>query len=97
MWRRTSALLLGALSRTGARDDQGLRVEVSDNGVGIHPDKAQHVFDLVTRADTSVPGSGIGLATVRAAVEAHGGSVGVRSVERQGSTFWFVPPQSGHD
>ena len=50
----------------------------------------------LTRADRTVPGSGIGLATVRAAVEAHGGSVGVRPAQ-SGTTFWFVLPDPGDD
>ena len=82
---------------TAVRGDEGLRVEVTDNGVGIPPEKQEHVFDLFTRADRSVPGSGIGLATVRAAVEAHGGSVGVRSAQSGGTTFWFVLPDPGDD
>lgn len=74
---------------------EGLRVTVSDNGVGIPEDRREHVFDLFTRADRSVPGSGIGLATVRAAVEAHGGSVGVEPAPDGGTTFWFTLPEPG--
>lgn len=77
------------------RADGLVRVEVSDNGVGVPPDKREHIFDLFTRADRSRPGSGIGLATVRAAVEAHGGAVGVEPVATGGTTFWFTLPVAG--
>ena len=75
-----------------ARDAGRLSVEVSDRGVGVPPDRLDGVFDLFARADRSVPGSGIGLATVRAAVEAHGGEVGARVRDDEGTTFWFTLP-----
>jgi signal transduction histidine kinase len=77
---------------SAARTDDEVRVQVSDEGVGIPPDEVEGVFDLFTRGDGNHPGSGIGLATVRAAVEAHGGHVGVSSVPGCGTTFWFSLP-----
>jgi hypothetical protein len=44
------------------------------------------------RLDKTVEGSGIGLATCRRIVEAHGGSMGVEPREGGGSTFWFELP-----
>lgn len=73
-------------------DGAGVTVEVADNGTGIAPEEQPRVFDLFTRADLTKPGSGIGLATVRGAVEAHGGSVGVRSAPGGGTVFWFTLP-----
>jgi signal transduction histidine kinase len=82
---------------TGERTDAGLCVRVKDNGIGIPAEQQEHVFDLFTRADRRVAGSGIGLATVRAAVEAHGGEVGVRSTPGEGTTFWFTLPLDRQD
>jgi signal transduction histidine kinase len=79
-----------------ASDDEGaVRIDIADNGVGIPPEHQERIFDLFTRADGSVPGSGIGLATARAAVEAHRGSLGVSSNDAGGSTFRIVLPRHG--
>ena len=54
----------------------GWRIEITDNGRGVPDDRARAVFEPFTRADVSVDGSGIGLATCRRIVEAHGGRIG---------------------
>ena len=52
-------------------------VEVCDNGVGVAPDQRERIFELLARGDVPAQGSGIGLATCRRIVEAHGGTIGV--------------------
>lgn len=74
-------------------DTGGVRISVRDNGLGIPEHAQQRIFDLFGRADTSVQGFGIGLAVVRRLVEAHGGSVSVRSDgPGQGSEFLVTLP-----
>ena len=65
--------------------------EVEDTGSGISPDALPTLFDRFTRATAhrAVEGTGLGLTITREIVEAHGGTVGVRSEVGQGSTFWF--------
>ena len=46
------------------------------------------------RLNTSQPGFGLGLATVKRLVEAHAGRLGVESVPGQGSLFWFELPRT---
>jgi signal transduction histidine kinase len=46
----------------------------------------------VTEAAGPVPGSGIGLAVVKALAQAHGGRVGVESAAGGGARFWFELP-----
>jgi signal transduction histidine kinase len=70
-----------------------IRFEVHDTGPGLDPVAARHVFQpFVRKAAPGVAGIGLGLATVKRTVEAYGGAVGVRSVERVGSVFWAELP-----
>jgi signal transduction histidine kinase len=50
------------------------------------------VFDPMVRLDTRVPGTGIGLATCRRIVEAHGGRIGVAENPDGGASLWFELP-----
>lgn len=72
-----------------------VRVNVCDNGIGVEPAHQTRIFGMFERASpASVPGTGIGLAIVKKAVERMGGSVGLRSVPGQGSCFWIELPRS---
>ena len=71
------------------RTENGWRISVADNGVGIPPEKHEEVFRMFARLDTSVEGSGIGLATVLRIVESHGGRVGVDDARGRGTEVWF--------
>lgn len=68
---------------------KGWRVLVTDNGVGV-PEALRHrVFSMFNRVNSRVEGHGIGLATVRRIVRAHGGRVGIDEAPGGGSTVWF--------
>lgn len=79
-------------------DEGGAQVEVEDTGAGIAPEAQKNLFERYTRVTDdrdTVGGSGLGLMIVREIIQAHGGSVGVRSEVGRGSTFWFrLPPAS---
>jgi signal transduction histidine kinase len=69
-----------------------VRVEVADTGAGLPEEAQRRVFEPYVRLDANKPGLGLGLATVRRLVEAHGGTVGVQSREGEGAVFWFEMP-----
>jgi signal transduction histidine kinase len=74
------------------RDGDCWRIEVSDRGTGIPAEQRQRVFEPLARVDTSVEGSGIGLATCRRIVEAHGGRIGLDESPSGGTLAWFELP-----
>jgi PAS domain S-box-containing protein len=80
------------VSVSSAEDEAGAwaEVSVSDHGLGIPANDLPHIWDDFARGANvagSIPGTGIGLASVRRIVEQHGGSVQVDSREGEGSTF----------
>ena len=78
------------------RNGTRLRVTVKDNGIGIDPSHHTRIFRMFERAaKKQFPGTGIGLAIVRKAVERMGGKVGVVSAPGQGSEFWIELAAAG--
>jgi signal transduction histidine kinase len=70
------------------RRDERVRIEVEDNGPGLPPELGEQAFEPYVRGPNSrQQGIGLGLATVKRIVDAHGGRVGVRSVPGAGCTF----------
>ncbi len=68
------------------------RVEINDRGPGIAEEQRERVFQPLARVDESVEGSGIGLATCRRIVEAHGGRIGLDASSYGGTCAWFELP-----
>ncbi len=73
--------------------DGWVRVEVSDTGEGIDPEKLPLIWDRYYKVDAAhkraAKGTGLGLSIVRSVIQLHKGSYGVRSLPGKGSTFWF--------
>jgi signal transduction histidine kinase len=68
------------------------RVEVVDTGPGIPPGAEHRIFEPYVRGHTEGLGIGLGLATVKRLVLAHGGRLGVLPNEGRGCTFWVELP-----
>jgi len=79
------------------REPNYVRIDVRDQGPGILPDQATHIFELFGQGvpkDEATRGLGIGLHLVKRITELHGGHVGVNSLPGEGSTFWVRLPVS---
>jgi hypothetical protein len=65
-------------------------IQIEDTGTGIPEDEQRHLFERFFRSvgavERAIPGTGIGLAIVKAIVDAHGGSVTIESEEGRGTT-----------
>jgi len=68
-------------------------INVADHGIGIEAHDMERIFDPFQRAaDRLYGGLGLGLYLTRHIAEAHGGTVTVRSVPGEGSTFTITLP-----
>jgi len=80
-----------------SRENEFVVFGVRDHGMGISKEQQKHIFDKFYRVPTgdlhAVKGFGLGLAYVRQIVEAHGGSVGVKSQLGAGSEFTVAIPE----
>jgi signal transduction histidine kinase/ActR/RegA family two-component response regulator len=86
----------GSVSITCFQPVRGtLRIQVTDTGPGIAADQFHLLFAPFERLgaeQTSVPGTGVGLALSRGLAEAMGGKLDVESTPGRGSTFWVEFP-----
>jgi len=83
------------------RDDGVLSVEISDTGVGVHPEEMARLFEPFYRSPQTAgmaEGSGLGLAVVRSLVDLMGGTIRVDSRLGQGTSVTVeVPITEGGD
>jgi PAS domain S-box-containing protein len=83
---RQRALLI----TSGSFNDNAVRIAVSDNGLGIDPQTADHLFDAFST--TKPEGMGMGLTISRSIIEAHGGRLWTEPNSKFGATFQFTLP-----
>jgi C4-dicarboxylate-specific signal transduction histidine kinase len=83
---RQRALLI----TSGSFNDNAVLIAVSDNGLGIDPQTADHLFDAFST--TKPDGMGMGLAISRSIIEAHGGRLWTEANDEFGATFQFTLP-----
>ena len=86
----------GKIGLSAARKGNYIEVMVEDNGPGIPPGMREKIFERFTRIDPSrtLPGTGLGLALVKAFVDLHKGSISVLESALGGAAFKITLPAS---
>lgn len=80
-------------------EEQVVRIDVIDKGIGIPEEAQSHVFSRMYRVDKArsrkTGGSGLGLSIAKRIVDRHNGTISVKSKEGVGSTFTVTLPKGG--
>lgn len=86
----------GSIKIAAHSEDDSVRVDVTDAGIGIPENDLPRIFERFYRVDKGrsreLGGTGLGLSIVRHIVQAHSGRVWVKSEPGRGSTFSFTIP-----
>ncbi|HEX2968268.1 MAG TPA: ATP-binding protein [Bacteroidales bacterium] len=77
---------------TSNPDPSSIRIDITDNGIGISPDDMPHIFEPFFSTKSSTSGIGLGLAIVHGIVISHNGKMGVKSEPGRGTTMSFTIP-----
>ena len=76
-------------------------ISVADSGIGVPDDQRERIFEPFYRSasaqNTTLPGVGLGLAFVKALVDAAGGSISVQKADLGGAEFSMVLPRVADD
>ena len=86
----------GTVTIGGSHDDEYWTLWVKDDGIGFDPKYLDRIFEIFQRLHRveEYPGTGVGLAIVRKAVERIGGKVRANSSLGEGSTFYLDIPKN---
>ena len=76
------------------QNDEMLKIEVSDNGIGIRKEHQDKIFNMFYRGTSAVSGTGLGLYVVKCSLEKLNGAITVESNEDTGTTFTLILPNN---
>ena len=87
----------GKISVSLKEEDEQIRIEITDTGVGISKEDIKRLFNRFYQGNNQQgqehsPGTGIGLALTKLIVEKHHGTISVESEQGKGSTFILQLP-----
>ena len=68
-------------------EEQFIKIEISDNGVGIKEDNIKNIFDPFFTTKPEGQGTGLGLAVITNIINSHNGKIEVKSKLGEGTTF----------
>ena len=84
------------LAISAAVDGDVVRIEITDEGIGIPSDQISHIFNKFFRAHNAIlfrpDGTGLGLHLTEHIVKKHNGTISVASQEGKGTTFTILLP-----
>jgi len=78
--------------RTCNPDLNSIRIDISDNGVGIAPEDLPHIFEPFFSAKEKASGIGLGLSIVHGIIHSHDGKIDVASESGKGTTISITLP-----
>ena len=91
----------GRVSLALSSQDHGVRIVVSDTGIGIPPESLPRIFEEFYRAknakEMGQEGTGLGLSLVKHIVDRYHGTISVESKVQDGSTFTVTFPENNDE
>jgi len=83
----------GRIQISFAQNTENVEIVVQDNGIGMEPEEAEHIFDQFYQADNGdAKGSGLGLSLSKEIISLHHGNIKVSSKKWQGTIFTITLP-----
>lgn len=83
----------GIISISGSSDENTVSYLISDNGIGIPPEKREKVFEIFYRDEQEQAGEGLGLTLVRKVIDKHMGDVSIESNSNGGTLVRITLPK----
>jgi len=87
----------GTLTVKTADDEENVRIEISDTGMGIRKENLGKIFDTFFSTKDSVKDAGLGLSVCYGFIRDHGGDIHVESEWGSGTTFKIILPAHKED
>ena len=78
--------------KTTNPDEDNIKLEIKDNGVGIDSEDISHIFEPFFSAKQKASGIGLGLAIVHGIVQSHNGKIEVETKLGEGTTLSIIFP-----
>lgn len=84
----------GVINIFGTQKESSVIYQIKDNGIGIHPEQREKIFEIFHRLnpDSSIAGEGLGLAIVKRILQKHNGTIWLNSEEDKGCEFFIELP-----
>ena len=84
----------GKISISGIKNGDYSKYIIEDNGIGIHKDYQDKIFELFHKLDPRKPGIGLGMNIVKQVVEKHNGRIELKSEEGKGTIICVELPST---